>query len=533
MIYPALKDHPILATYWPTFMLAVMVLAAYSNVYHNVFLFDDESLIQRNQYVLGNLPMSHIFLSSAAGGAGITNDFYRPLQILVYTIINSLFGLSITAYHALNVGLHVINTCLVYALGRKLKIRPTAVFFGTLIWALHPLHTEAVTYISSTADTLSVVFSLITLLMILPEATLKRVLLACPVYILAILSKETAVTVPLLAMCCLFLLSPERKNWKLYLPLWPLFALAAIYSVLRFTVLDFQQFDHSFDSLPALHYYATHIDSRIYTFLATIPAYVSVLFVPVDLHYERMFPVYTSFFTADVLEGFAILLVGIGVTIWGIRKKHYALSWAFMWFAAAHSLDAGIVVPLIMRFLEHWMYVPAIGLCLGFSESLAGLLEYKGLKHFEGLAGIVALGIAVTLGVMTYDQNTVWKDEFTFYPNILNHGEVSVRAMNNLGRAYAERKEYDKALAIFRQSEQVNDNLPEIHQNIAQVLSMQPGWQQHPDELIKELKRAIELDEHFLPAYVGLVYVYQQLGDAKQEAFYKARVEELKKTLSP
>jgi len=517
----------------PYLALVLAVLMAYSNVYHNQFLFDDDTLILHNQYVINGGPISHIFVSSAAGGAGIVNDFYRPLQILLYVLVNALFGFSTIAFHALNVGLHAANVCLVFALGRKLGFKPIAVFLGALLWGLHPLHTEAVTYMSATADTLYVFFCLIGLLVLLPNFSLRRIAVAGLIMVLGILSKETAVLFPLLAAACLFLVSEDRKNVKIYLRLWPFFLIAGAYYALRMTVLDFQKFDHSFDMNATLHLYATHLLIRIYTFLATLPFYAELLIYPWGLHYERQFPVYMSALHPDVMTGAVLVVATLAQLAWGRAKRGLAVSWGILWFLGAHSLNTGLLFPLNSLFLEHWMYLPSIGLWVGFTQSFVKFCEKRFTQELQVVIAILCLALAGTYGVMTYNQNAIWRDAFSFYPNVLKYGEPSTRSLNNLANAYAQKGDYDKALLLLHQSVQQYDVLPDVHQNIAAILFKEGDWQSHPDEIIAELKRALELNPNFLPSCEGLAYVYDVLGNKEQAQFYQKRVQEIRGLFTP
>jgi hypothetical protein len=172
--------------------LIAACLAVYCNVYGNAFLFDDVLLIKSNRFLQSWSGLGDIFTHSITAGAGMHDRFYRPLQILLYLIIYQSFGLSTVAFHLLNVGLHALNACLGFKLGIRLGFRPVAVFMGVLLWSVHPIHTEAITYISGTADPLAACFCLLGLLA-LKDWTRLRILYACLFFILALLSKEAAI----------------------------------------------------------------------------------------------------------------------------------------------------------------------------------------------------------------------------------------------------------------------------------------------------------------------------------------------------
>ena len=172
----------------PYLLLVIAVLLAYGNVFDNEFLYDDESLILKNSFIQNWHHIGSIFSTSITAGANIPGGFYRPLQIFIYLIVHQLFGLSHFAYHALNVGFHAANACLVYALGRRLRFRKLAIFLGALLWALHPVHVEVIAYASGLGDPLYVFFCLIGLIALIPRFTQRGMIVAAICMILGLLS---------------------------------------------------------------------------------------------------------------------------------------------------------------------------------------------------------------------------------------------------------------------------------------------------------------------------------------------------------
>ena len=512
-------------------VLALAALAAYANAFGNQFVFDDETLIQGNVFLREGTSLFSAFASSLGGGER-ASDFYRPLQVLLYVLVARLGGVEPFGYHLLNVALHAANISLVYLLGRKLGFRAGAVFGAALVWGLHPIQTEAVTYMSATADTLYAFFCLLGVFILLPDFAPRRVAAAGLCMIGGLLSKEVAAVFPLLAMACLCLTSPRRFEARTYLCTWPFWLLAAGYAALRLTVLNLHALDPGFASNPVFQLYADHYAYRIYTFLATLPFYLALLVYPAGLHLERQFPVYTGPLYGEVWAGAFIILAAAAQLMWGRCRRGLALSWGLLWFAAAYSLYTGLAVPLNALFLEHWMYLPTAGLALGLAQSLAELVgRHSG--RFPALNAVCAGGVvlvAVLCGAATWGQNRVWRDAFTLYPSILAQ-EPSPRALVNLGKAWLDRGDIDKAIYYSRAAITLRDVLPEAHQNLATALSRKPGWDRHPEPVIAELNRALELAPRFLPAINGLAAVYGVLGDKDKEGVYRRRAAKFQTTL--
>ncbi|HEU0118283.1 MAG TPA: glycosyltransferase family 39 protein, partial [Alphaproteobacteria bacterium] len=272
----------------PHYLLILAVAIFYSGVYDNAFLYDDKYLIVDNTYLRDWNHIGDMFRSYATSGAFRAGHFYRPLQNLLYLVIYQAFGPSEIAFHAVNIILHAANACMMFALGKKMKFGESASFFAALIWAVHPIHTEAVAYMSSTADMMFTGFSLGALLVLLPDFTPKKFLIATPLFALALLSKETAIVLPLLVMACMFGL---RQPKVIYFRTWPLWVTALLYFTWRQYVAPFHTGDLS-NIDPVSKEYVSHISIRISTFLATIPAYLQLLIWPEGLHMDRDFPAY-------------------------------------------------------------------------------------------------------------------------------------------------------------------------------------------------------------------------------------------------
>ncbi len=520
---------PLLQKLIPYYILVLAVAVFYSGVYDNAFLYDDRYLIQKNSYLHSWHSLGTIFQTYVNSGALRTGHFYRPLQNVLYLILYQSFGESTFAFHLLNNILHAANACLAYMLGRKLGFNPWAVFFAALIWAVHPLHTEAVTYMSATADTLGTFFCLLATVIVVPDFAPRKFWLAVPVAILGLLSKETAIILPLLVMSCIYLLSDRRLDPRTYFKTWPLWLVTLGYMAIRFAIMPFTG-KELLNIDPMSVAYGQHFYLRFYTFLATIPAYLQLLVWPEGLHMDRNFAVRLDPWFFEVKAGFIVLLALMAQVFFCRKSKRPALSWGIIWFACAHFPQTSLLIPVNSLFLEHWMYLPTIGLSLGAAGAIASKLTNGRIAK---AAGICAAFVALTLGIATFKQNEIWHDPIVFYKNILDRGEPSERSRNNLGVIYIEQGEYAKAMEQFQLTLKDHDLTPETHQNIAALLSKIPDGQDHTQEEIAELNKALAINPNFLSAYQGLADLYTYKGDKEKAAFYQQKVDELKKNFEP
>ncbi len=297
--------------------------------------------------------------------------------------------------------------------------------------------------------------------------------LACLIFICALLSKESAIVFPALAVVCLFYLRASRWNYKTYLITLPFWLIAFGYLLARKTFLNFE---NTFQFYKVANLYTENILFRCYTFLATLPSYLEIVAWPVGLHMDRSFPVFVGFFLWPVILGFCILALA-GYVIWKERGARNPI-WSFgiLWFLAAHVPHMGILLPVNSFFLEHWLYLPSIGLiiCVGDWLSRQQLVSPVVVRS-------AVAGVAIVLGILTFMQNRVWDTPISF-----------------------------------------SDEYPQTHHNLALALVRK----KRIDEAIKHLERALELDKDFYHSSTVLAEIYHQMGMTPLAEAYSKRAAE-------
>ncbi|MGE4131229.1 MAG: tetratricopeptide repeat protein [Bdellovibrionales bacterium] len=490
-------------------VLGLALLMAYSNIYSNQYLLDDEFLLEKNRYIKDLDYFDRIFTSSSTMGAGGTDSFYRPMQTLAYFVTYQIFGMSKAAFHALNLFFHFLNALLIYLLARRrLSLSMGFAVLPALLWGLHPLHTEAVTYMSATADPLHTLFVLLAVFF------LERRGLAAFFFFLGLLSKESAIVFPALACVWIGVKSSAPFRLSTYRPTWPFWLMALAYLIARKTFLNF---DDTFSFYKEANIYTENIHYRLFTFLATLPDYLGLLFWPHDLHMERNFPVFASFWLWPPMVGFLLLLLGF-IFSWRERGRDFRpVSLMFFWFMAAHVPHTGVLLPVNSLFLEHWMYLPSVGLVLGAGSLLARKISYRWVWA-------VAIPCALALGYKTYTQNAVWQDPITFYEHILSLDRGNSRVQNNLAMAYGESGQTERAIEHYLKAIEFEDRYPQVRHNLAEEY-MKLG---NLEQALIHLHRAIEINPRFYHSYKDLAAVYQRLGDQKKAMEYYNQYQKLR-----
>jgi hypothetical protein len=522
-------------------VLCLAVLLAYAGVWTNEFVFDDKELIVFNKFLKhwSNLPQLLTSLNYT-GYFGVPRGFYRPVQMLIYFFIYQAFGLSTVAFHALNIVQQALNACLLHLFGLRVGFRKGVAFAAALLWAVHPLHTDNIAGMASTAEPLWCCFSLMGLIALLPDFAPRKMVQALVFFLLALGSKETAVVFPALAVITLFFVSKERTKAAVYLKTWPLWLLSAGYmaAYLGYAHISGYNLDVTADPAHAQDY-TYNLTNRLLTCLATLPIYAGMIVLPTGLHILRNFPVFPTLLAWQPAVGALMVALAL-LQIFRIRRG-LALSFGLLWFAVALSPYTGIIFPIDALLCESWLYMPTMGLFLGVAQTAAGFFE----KRQNAARGLV-LVLALSLGIATFVQNKTWRDTETLYQNVIQHDGNVDRLSDYLALFYMERGEFGKArgqLEYIRDTLQPKRKVGDLHLQLAmawlqvrmdetQAVELTSIAQalpscQHIPEVIAELGKSLQENPDFTWAHQALVVIYAYQGNTQMADFHLKRAHEI------
>lgn len=491
----------------------VMGLAVYANVVNGPLLFDDEHFIQKNIYV-HNMDVQKIYTSSVTQGAGLDGNFYRPNQQLAYAIIYKIFGENPVPFHLLSILLHISNTFFVFLLISTLGFGRLSSLIASVIFLVHPIQTEAVSYISGLSEPMGLFFILGSALLYLKAVKhvdtsgfFKFAIASCVLYALALFSKESAVIYLALAGLISYYLFVQDKlkfNRQVLTYLSVILVFTALYLVGKFTVFQFSEHAGLSEQQDI---YTENIRVRITTFLNVMPEYFKMFLYPHDLSYEKPYTAYTTIATRGAI--FSLLLIAATVATVIYSKKVPRLFLALLWFFVALVPYVGII-PLNAMYLEHWIYIPIVGLVM----LVALLYEWLQKKKWNAVFLIFLVPVLVGCIAGTHMRNKEWADIEKFYKNELKHGGSSVRIYNNLGMYYADKGQLDKALGMYYKGVETWDNFPQLHHNIAGILLEK----NRVNEAYEEVYKALMLNPNFIYSLEKLRQIYIGVGDQERAA---------------
>lgn len=530
--------------------ILIAVFTAYANSLQNGFIWDDEFLVRDNLYIKGFGHLKEIFSSFLASSSNNINNFYRPIQDLSYMIDHFLWGDDPMGFHLTNVMLHAACAVLVYLLFIRIAGNYRIAFITGLLFGIHPVNTEAVTYIAGRADPLYLAFFLLSFLFFFKTMdgfgkdykTDPRLYgLSLIFYMLSILSKEIGLILPAL----LFLyqktyVSDPRVQRKARGLLIPYCCILLIYITLRKTILDFSGISPSFIMAEYPFY------QRMLTTFKAVAIYLRLLILPLGLHMERSVRVARSLFEPAALGSFIGMITVFFVVFEARKRRLNGLFFFPLWFFMC-LVPVSNIVPINSFIAEHWVYLPAIGV---FAVAGIGIEKVFGTKYGKAASILLIAAISVFYIHLTAERNKDWKDEITFFKKTLVYSPDNPKLHLNFGNTYAEMgrkddavKEYEKAIELRPDDAVAYSNLGSIYiglgrleqagEYIEMALEIKPDFPNalynigyinrrrgNSEEAVENFKTALKYNPHFLDCHIELGSIYLKRGSIDEARYH-------------
>jgi protein O-mannosyl-transferase len=458
-------------------VLLAAVFLFYANALANGFVFDDQN------HALGNR-----MLRSLANIPAMLTASYRPLRDISYALDFAVWGERAFGFHLTNILIHAANTLMVFVLVRRMSAETLVATFAALIFALHPLQTDAVTYISGRRDVLFTLFYLLSFYSYLRFHADKRTYylgMFLGFFALALMSKEMAVTLPGFIFVWNFCSAFEeqkgkpigraagavgkafRKDWWLYAAILLVVPAYAYYMI-------FIKGGSTRAGLGGFQFWGGSFYTNILTALCVHGWYLKQLVFPTPIvQYFGAFEIARSLLDWRVIAS----LLAIGSAVAGgfaLLGKNRLMAFAILSYFVV-LLPVSHIIPHHELLADHYLYLPMMSFGLFLALAARRLISARETARKPVYAAAVA--VVLVFGVMTFLRNFDWKDGFTLWQ--VNYREVpnSIRAVSSLAGVYANRD---------------------------------------PQKAIDLYKRSIEIDPSYSPAYVSLAVLLQSKEKARE-----------------
>ena len=432
-------------------VLSILIagLGAYGQVVSFAFVrWDDPSLITENPLIQNFSP--RIFTT-------FDPELYIPLTLLTFQLEHLLFGFHPFVFHLDNLLLHLANSLLVFALLHRIVGRKHWAWAGAVLFAVHPLQSEAVSWVSARKDLLMSFWFLLSVLSWLRfEAQREKSLfwLSVGLFLLSILSKPTAIVLPPL-ITLWGLLHGERLS-PLLKRTWPHWVLAIAFAIVA--VFGKQE---AAASLPAWNIFLLALQNTATT--------LQHVFLP--LHLSAIYPGPADYFSVRALVGGSaiVLLLWTG---WRLRRSIPSALFGAGWFllTLAPAFLAYRKSGDITLTADRYAYLPLVGLLL-FLASIGSHYLPRGTR--ERLILAVTLLIALPSILLARQQSQVWRDTQSLFANVLRHFPTSHVALNNIGFLHLQKNDLPSAEAYFQRALAEKPQYPDAEVNLGVVYAKQ------------------------------------------------------------
>ncbi len=484
----------------------------------------------------------------------------RYFSYLSFAINFYYSGVSVVGYHITNIAIHFLSSIMVMLLIRQILDSPTVkdsltnndkfkiAVFGSILFLVHPIQTQAVTYIVQRMTSLATLFYLTTVFFYVwgrnlyySSSTIKNKLVVVPLFLasaiaffLSLFSKEIAVTLPISIVMCELLFIRNRKmkiSWGV------VGTITAFFLVTIIVVITNYGLPIEADNIPRLVYLFTQIDVMF--------TYFRLLFFPVYQNIDYDFPLRSSLVDPELIIK---LMVILAILFYAIKevKKNKIITFGIFWFFITISVESSII-PIRDVINEHRLYLPMFGFVI-----MMGVFLLKMSKKFSGQKTfyIMSLILTVVLSILSYERNKLWNDPGKMWSDVIskspakdrpylargsyylreNQADAAIadflkvislnkkefRAYDNIGYAYQTKDMYDQAIRYHDIAIQMNPSSAFSYNNRGVCLLYLKEW----DKAILDFNKAISLQNTYTDAYFNLGYVYYLMQDYSSSIKY-------------
>lgn len=430
-------------------ILSIVGFSLYAASLGNEFLMDDEEQIVNNRLTESLDQMLRIFKGTSTGEGGSYNSYgvyFRPLMLALFALLRSSFGLTPVPFHVLQLGLH-IGAAFFLALFLRQFFRPALALLCAVVFLIHPMNVEAVSYIAALQDPLCAVFAMSALWLV---AGCKRLSAGAllglgTLGLLALFGKETAILY--FFAIALYALFFRRENW-----LRVAFVLAGatlIYFAIRAGFAGLTSIQHDSTQLARAPY-----SVRLLTLPLILASYLGKFAVPLRLATTQDWIV-TSL---DPLEFWLPLAFVFGLTVaclaYWRKTRDKVFLFFFIWALAGLGFHSHLLAALDGTVAERWFYMPCMGL-IGICAAIGARYRETLVRHRAVAATLVGLLIA-GFAARTVLRSLDWSDGYTLYTTDIVHQQDSAHLQNNVGVELFRRGQIQEAKGYFEKSIELN-----------------------------------------------------------------------------
>ena len=536
-----------------TLRLVIFLFAflLYANTLTHDFTQDDAIVIYDNMYttkgikgISGILEYDtfHGFFKEEGKAKLVAGGRYRPFSLVVFAILYDIFGNHPFGFHLFTVLLFSL-TCVVlfnllntlFARNFKSDIGIFLAFSSAMLYAAHPIHTEAVANIKGTDEIFALLGSLLTLQFIIKNLEvphLKNTVLAAFCFFLALLSKENSITFLAVIPLALYVFYDAsipiiaRLSMPLLLSVVFFFILRTKAIGLGFGDSPLELMNNPFLKLSGNSYIPFSAGEKLATIMFTLGLYIKLLLFPHPLTHDY-YPRHIDMMSFGNIFVIISVLLYLGLLFYGLKnlKSKSTLSFSILYYLFTLSIVSNLFFPIGTNMSERFLFMPSVGFCvmLAYLLYLAFLKDKKGPASFSKLnyqGFLSAVGIiCLFYSIKTFSRNEVWKDNYTLFTSDVLTSVNSAKLQNSVGGE------------LIAQAGKIKDDvekkkmLNEAIQHLNKALAIHPAYHnaylllgnanfmlEQYDEAIKNYQKCLQVNPGYKDALQNMHLAYREAG---------------------
>jgi protein O-mannosyl-transferase len=387
-------------------------------------------------------------------------------------------------------------------------------FWAALVFACHPLQTQAVTYIVQRATCLAALFSLATLYFygkarLSQEGAGRYYACSLATAVLAMFSKEMAVILPFLVVLYeIFFFRQKRTDWKRLAPfLALLFLIPAVMLASRsVNVGELRRVSEPASGIAPVRYLLTQF--------RVVPRYLGMALAPLNQNIDHDIPFAHSLAQPQVFGGI-LLIAAILAAAFAFRSRYRLLSFAVFWFFLA-LLPESSLLPVADAMFEHRLYLPLAG----YAVFLASVVYLTAGRLDRRMAAIILAGAVLLYGFSAYSRNFYWHNEISIWTDAIRKSPGKARVYNERGIAFIRAGEYDRALEDLNRALSLDPGYYVAYYNRGNLRKLRGD----NASAVADFQQAIRLHPRYRDAFNNLGTTYAAQGETAlaAECFTKA-----------
>jgi tetratricopeptide (TPR) repeat protein len=506
--------------FWVSFLLAIVISGLYLNTLDHLFTNWDDGMIYQNPQIqdLSWKNISTIFTPQKAGT-------YQPVRVFSYAVDYHFWGLNPLGYRITNILFYILTCIVVFFTLQKISFRLReghpfdshfrVSLFGSLLFAAHPVHVEAVTWLAARKEVLQGFFFFLAFYLYLKGKEREEgqkiifpslVLLAI---LLATLSKPSAVVFP--AVLLVYEMALRQHRWIDFVKRHWIFFLFSIFVSSVFTLILIRVMFQA-GGIKAYHG-GTFFNNLLVSFYVLL---YNIKLLVFTINYSAAYAIRVPFplLNLQTLIVVGIVLLLFGLSLWSLKKtKVIFFSFLFFFVTLLPYLN---IIPISTLLADRYVFVASFSYCFLLGISFDKLYTHTGKRFSEGFYKLLSVSIFLLLlggySFMTVQQNTIWENSYTLWSDAVEKYPESNVANALMGVVYMDLGMDEKAAEYLEKAIQILPIDYESRNNLGIVY----GRLDRPEKALEELLTAMALKPDNVAIQINLSLFHQRQKEYKK-----------------